>query len=82
MTISVKVDRWHPQGLILVILWDGKDCLPDSGCCTFNTPPVFRVQLLATTNDDLEVRICSGATSLGGLNTENTPITLMEIYVK
>ena len=65
-----------------VILWDGKDCLSDSGCCSFNTPPVFTVQLPATNNDDLEVRICSGATSVGGFNTENTPITLMEIYVK
>lgn len=65
-----------------VILWDGKNCLPDSDCCTFNTPPVFTIQLPATTNDDLEVRICSGATSAGGFNAENTPITLMEIYVK
>ena len=71
-----------PESDTDVILWDGKDCLPDSCCCSFNTPPVFTVQLPATTNDDLEVRICSGATSVGGFNTENTPITLMEIYVK
>ena len=66
-----------------VILWDGKDYLSDSGCCTFNTctPPLFTVQLLATTNDDLEIRICSETTSVGGFNTENTPITLIEIYV-
>ena len=65
-----------------VILWDGKDYLSDSGCYTFNTPPLFIVQLLATTSDDLQVTICSGTTSVVGFSTENTPITLIEIYVK
>ena len=70
-----------------VILWDGEDCLPDSECCSFNSrgphsPLVFRAELPATTSDDIEVRICSRTTSLGGFNTEDTPIFLMEIYVK
>ena len=66
-----------------VILWDGEDCVPDSDCCSFNSPPQFTVQLPATTSNDIEVRICSGRLpSTGGANSEDTPIVLMEIYVK
>ena len=66
-----------------VILWDGEDCGTGSECCSFNSPPEFRVELPATTSDDIEVRICSGRLELtGGSNAEDTPIFLMEIFVK
>ena len=59
-------------------LWDGQGCGPTSTCCTFNNPPWFCKQLPQPTNADLEVRLCSYNPS----NIENTPIELIEIYVK
>ena len=59
-------------------LWDGQGCGPTSTCCTFNNPPWFCKQLPQSTNADLEVRLCSAASA----NLENTPIELVEIYVK
>ena len=62
-------------------LWDGQGCGPTSSCCTFNSPPWFNVQLPSSTTDDIEVRICfiSGAT---GANGNDSPIQLVELYVK
>ena len=59
-------------------LWDGQGCDPTSTCCTFNNPSWFFKQLPQSTNADLEVRLCS----LQGARVENTPIELIEIYVK
>ena len=59
-------------------LWDGQGCGPTSTCCTFNNPPWFCKQLPQSTNADLEVRLCSA----GAASIENTPIELIEIYVK
>ena len=59
-------------------LWDGQGCGPTSSCCTFNSPPWFNVQLSSPTTDDIEVRIC-GDEGIGG---EDTPIQLIELYVK
>ena len=57
-------------------LWDGEGCGPTSTCCTFNNPPWFCKELPQLTTDDLEVRIC------GGNSDQDTPIELIEIYVK
>ena len=59
-------------------LWDGQGCGPTSSCCTFNSPPWFNVRLSSRTTDYIEVRICSGA----GYQHDDTPIQLMELYVK
>ena len=59
-------------------LWDGQGCGPTSSCCTFNSPPWFNVQLLLPTTDNIEVRICGEH----GIRVEDTPIQLVEIYVK
>ena len=59
-------------------LWDGQGCGPTSSCCTFNSPPWFNVQLSSPTTDDIEVRICGDE----GIEGEDTPIQLMELYVK
>ena len=59
-------------------LWDGQGCGPTSSCCTFNSPPWFNVQLPSTTIDNLEVRICGDE----GIGNEDTPIQLIELYVK
>ena len=59
-------------------LWDGQGCGPTSSCCTFNSPPWFNVQLFSPTTDDIEVRICGDY----GIANEDTPIQLIELYVK
>ena len=59
-------------------LWDGQGCGPTSSCCTFNSPPWFNVQLPSPTTDDIEVRICGFRDS----QNDDTPIQLMELYVK
>ena len=74
--------QWPGTGGILYPngdpLWDGQGCGPTSSCCTFNSPPWFNVQLSTLTTDDIEVR------SFGdeGIGNEDTPIQLMELYVK
>ena len=62
-------------------LWDGQECGPTSACCLFNSPPWFNVTLSVPTTDDIEVRIC-GDNGNFGHSAENTPIQLMELYVK
>ena len=57
-------------------LWDGEGCGPTSSCCTFNSPPWFNVTLSSPTSDYIEVRICCGS------QFEDTPIQLIELYVK
>ena len=59
-------------------LWDGQGCGPTSSCCTFISPPWFNVQLSSPTTDDIEVRICGDS----GIANEDTPIQLIELYVK
>jgi hypothetical protein len=59
-------------------LWDGQGCGPRSTCCTFNNPPWFYKQLLQSIDADLEVILCS----FGSATLENTPVELVEIYVK
>ena len=59
-------------------LWDGQGCGPTSSCCTFNSPPWFNVTLSSPTTDDIEVRICGNE----AIANEDTPIQLIELYVK
>ena len=58
-------------------LWDGQGCGPNSSCCTFNSPPWFNVRLPNATTDYMEVRLCGD-----GVQFEDTPIQLMELYVR
>ena len=60
------------------LLWDGQGCGPTSMCCIFNNPPWFCKRLPQSTNADMEVRLCSHSSS----SAENTPVELVEIYVK
>lgn len=59
-------------------IWDGDGCGPTSACCTFNNPPWFCKQLAQPTTDDFEVRICSDQET----SNEDTPIELIEVYIK
>ena len=40
-------------------LWDGQGCGPLNTCCSFNHPPWFMKQLPASTQDDIEIRLCA-----------------------
>ena len=61
-------------------LWDGQGCGPTSSCCTFNSPPWFRVQLPSTTSDTIEVRLCHEVLQVQ--SAQRVPIELMELYIK
>ena len=58
-------------------LWDGEGCGYVSTCCEFNNPPWFCKQLPQPTTDDIELRLCEDQ----GINDEDTPIEMVEIYV-
>lgn len=57
-------------------IWDGRAC--EHQCCVGKSPPWFSVALSSPTADDIEVRICGDQT----VCDEDTPITLMELYVQ
>jgi len=58
-------------------LWDGQDCA--NACeCTLNSPPWFCKQLPQATTDDIEVRMCSNVSP----GSENTPVKIMELYIR
>lgn len=74
---------WSGRNAILYVndpLWDAEGCGPNSQCCSFNSPPWFIAELPSPTTDDIEVRIC--ADDADGTADEDTPIELMELYVK
>ena len=58
------------------MLWDGKDCLSTSTCCSLNRPPYFTKNLTEATSDDIELRICDFWTEI------NIAVEMVEIYVK
>ena len=58
-------------------LWDGQQC--EGQCCSDGrTPPWFSVTLANQTTDDIEVRICGSEPT----TSEDTPISLMELYMQ
>jgi len=63
-------------------LWDGQGC-GSPPCCDLSSPagvtaPWFCKQLLQDTTDNIEVRICGDELS----STENTPVELIELYIR
>ena len=60
-------------------LWDGQGC-GTPPCCELSFPPGapwFCKQLPQATSDDIEVRICRDE-----LSTGNTPLELVELYIR
>ena len=58
-------------------LWDGQQC--EGQCCSDGrTPPWLSVTLTNQTSDNIEVRICGTDVTAN----EDTPISLMELYVQ
>ena len=60
------------------VLWDGQDCTSTSSCCQFNNPPWFTKNLPTETTDDIELRICTSATT----SAEDVPLELIELYIQ
>ena len=60
-------------------LWDGQNCNgPESTCCTNPNMPWFLKSLNETTTDDIELRVCSN----NKISDEDTPVDIIEVYVK
>ena len=57
-------------------LWDGEGCT--NANCGINNPPWFFTTLPAPTSESLEIRICGD----NGAHDEDTPLQIIEIYVK
>ena len=69
------------QGYILFPdspLWDGISGCDDASCCAPHSGPWFNTTLTAPTTDDIEIRICANQPT----TDEDTPLELVEIYVK
>ena len=66
----------QPSGLLTSDpLWDGAGCESEGSCC--RAAPWFTVDLVNSTSDDIEVRICANFD-----DTEDTPIRLLELYIQ
>ena len=63
-------------------LWDGHSCTGSSTCCEFNNPPWFCKQIPEPTTEDIEIRICGYVKGNNILEEEDSPVQLIEIYVK
>ena len=60
-------------------LWDGQNCNgPESTCCTNPNMPWFLKTLNEITTDNIELRVCNSQ----GLPDEDTPLDIIELYVK
>ena len=69
-----------PQQLFSEALWDGKGCSSqERACCQAAGIPWFHKRLTATTNDNIELRVCA---SNGAADDEDSPVSYYEIYVK
>ena len=61
------------------LLWDGiAQCSTSSTCCAPSVGPWFNTTLTSPSMSDIEVRICGDEST----DNEDTPVELLEIYVK
>ena len=71
--------HWGETFFIEHPLWDGvANCGNDPTCCTLHPGPWFYRSLPYISVDDIEVRVCGDQATVD----EDTPIELIEIYVK
>ena len=61
-------------------LWDGKNCLASSTCCTKNNPPYFVKELSSPTSGNIEARLCTG--QYGDTFFPEAFVAEMELYVQ
>ena len=61
-------------------LWDGQDCTGNEGpCCTNTNQPWFHKSLDATTNEDIELRVCGNESPTGD---EDTVLQVIELFIR
>jgi len=60
------------------VLWDGAGCSAGNTCCSDSNLPWFYRQLGQTTQDYIEVRICTGE----GFSNEALLMTELELYIQ
>ena len=77
-----STNRWQRRFYPDDPLWDGAGCGPTNTCCSLNNPPWFLKQLPSNTTDDIEMRMCRNQNRVNGRIDEDTPIELLELYVK
>ena len=63
-------------------LWDGAGCGPANTCCSLNNPPWFLKQLPSNTYDDVEMRMCRDQPPYNNRIEEDTPIEVLELYIR
>ena len=59
-------------------LWDGQGCGQLNTCCSFNRPPWFMKQLLASTRDNIEMRLCADQVR----SDEDIVFETLELYIQ
>ena len=70
---------WSPILYVDDPLWDGQNCNGhEFTCCINPNMPWFLKTLNETTTDNIELRVCGDE----GLSNEDTPLDIIEIYVK
>ena len=78
-TSNPNNDGWRNAFFTDHLLWDGvAQCSSSSTCCAPSAGPWFTTTLSSPSTSDIEVRICGDE----GTVNEDTPIELLEIYVK
>lgn len=78
-TGNVDNERWQDTLFTSHPLWEGiAGCAYSATCCHTSSGPWFQTTLSAPTVSDIEVRICSDQHT----GNEDTPLQLVEIYVK
>ena len=71
---SSVINRFYPNDP----LWDGQQCYDlEPPCCTNNNLPWFTKTLGATTNENIELRLCQDE----DITTEGIPLELIEMFV-
>ena len=76
---SGRYSSWSPILYPEDPLWDGQNCNgPESTCCTNPNMPWFLKTFDEIISDDIELRMCSDE----GIHNEDTPLDIIEIYVK
>ena len=78
-TSNPNEEDWRNSFFPDHLLWDGvAQCSSSSTCCAPSAGPWFTTTLSSPSTSDIEVRICGDESTAN----EDTPIELLEIYVK
>ena len=77
-TGNPNVASWHGSFFPDHPLWDEVPNCDGADCCTTYLAPWFNVTLPGITTNDIEVRICGNEPT----SNEDTPLKLVEIYIK